>query len=296
MAEFDARSTAEEVTAGLDLTGRTVLLTGCNGGIGHETLRVLVRRGAHVIATGRTEEKARAACAAVGGETTPLACELADFDSVRACADAVLATGRPLDAVICNAGIMALPRRQQRYGLELQFVTNHLGHFLLVNRCLDAVLAAPAGRVVMVSSAAHAMARPAGIEFDDLSGERRYSPWRAYGQSKLANLLFARELDRRLQGTSATANALHPGAISTDLGRNLNPVFRFVFSTVARPFLKSVAQGAATQCWVATAPELEAVGGSYFADCTEAPTTPQGRDPALARRLWSVSEDLVTRH
>lgn len=298
MAQFTARNTAEGVTEGLDLHGRTVLLTGCTSGIGRETLRVLALRGAHVIAAGRTEEKARAACADVApkGSTTAVACELSDFDSVRACADRVQALGRPLDVILCNAGIMALPRLEQRYGTELQFVTNHLGHFLLVTRLLDALLAAPAGRVVMVSSAAHSIARPAGIEFDDLSGERRYQPWRAYGQSKLANLLFARELNRRLRGTPARANALHPGAISTDLARYMNPLFAWVFSTLARPFLKNVAQGAATSCWVATSAELDGVGGLYFADCAEASSSPQGRDPQIARRLWAVSEDLVTRN
>ncbi|HSG89462.1 MAG TPA: SDR family oxidoreductase [Pseudomonadales bacterium] len=296
MNEFGRRSTAEQVTAGLDLRGRTALVTGCNSGIGFETMRVLALRGAHVIGAARTLDKARAACGAVTGSTTPVVCELSDFDSVRACVAAVQAGGEPLDMLICNAGIMALPRLQQRYGLELQFVTNHLGHFLLATRLRDQLAAARAGRVVLVSSLAHQFARSAGIEFDDLSGQQRYRPWRAYGQSKLANILFAKTLNRRLQATNARANALHPGAISTGLGRHQGRVFSTLFNRVAPRLLKSVEQGAATTCYVATRPELDAVGGAYFADCAEATCSPQARDAELGRRLWEFSEAFVEAH
>lgn len=295
MGRFDHRSTAMDVTEGLDLSGRTALVTGCNSGIGRETMRVLALRGAHVIGAARTLDKARSACASVAGDTTPVACELADFASVRACAEAVRSLDRPLDMLICNAGIMAPPRLEQRHGLELQFVTNHLGHFLLVTSLLDRVKAAPAGRVVMVSSAAHQFAPAAGIDFENLSGDRGYRPWRAYGQSKLANLLFARALDARLRNSRARANALHPGAIATDLGRSVGPLFQLLMSRIAKPFLKSIPQGAATTCYVATRPELDAMGGLYFADCDEALCSPQGRDDALASRLWEVSAALVSR-
>ena len=147
---FGYGSSAEDVTAGLDLRGQTILLTGCNSGIGKETLRVLALRGAHVIAAARNEEKARAACADVGGETTPVACELSEPSSVRACAARVKALGRPLNAIICNAGIMALPKLTLERGYELQFFTNHMGHFILVTSLLDQL--ADDGRVVMLSS------------------------------------------------------------------------------------------------------------------------------------------------
>jgi hypothetical protein len=175
---FGYGSTAEQVTEGLSLSGRTIVVTGCNSGIGLETARVLAKRGARVIGTARTAEKASQALAGAG---TGVACELADPASVRACAVAVKALG-PIDAIVCNAGIMALPKRELAHGQELQFFTNHVGHFLLVTGLLDRL--ADDGRVVMVSSEAHRNAPPEGIRFDDLSFEKSYSPWTAYGQSK----------------------------------------------------------------------------------------------------------------
>ncbi len=217
---FGYGSTAEEVTAGLSLAGKTILVTGCNSGLGKETLRVLALRGARVLGTARTAAKAQEACAEVGAAgATGFACELADPASVRACAEAVARDGARLDAIVCNAGIMALPRRETAHGVELQLFTNHIGHFILVTALLDRL--ADAGRVVMLSSAAHKSAPRVGIEFYDLAAERRYAPWRAYGQSKLANILFARELARRLAGTRKTANAVHPGVIRTNLGRHM---------------------------------------------------------------------------
>ncbi|MBW1832838.1 MAG: SDR family NAD(P)-dependent oxidoreductase [Deltaproteobacteria bacterium] len=208
---FGYGSTAESVTEGLDLSGQTILLTGSNSGIGKETLRVLTKRGAHVIAAARTVEKAQAACDDVGGETTAVACELSDPASVQACVERVVALGRPLDAIICNAGIMALPTLNQKLGYELQFFTNHIGHFILVTSLLDTL--AENGRVVMVSSDAHNGAPKEGIQFDNLSGERGYGAWTSYGQSKLANLLFASHLAKRLEGTGKTTQvylAVHP--------------------------------------------------------------------------------------
>ena len=197
---FGYGSTAEEVTAGLSLAGKTILLTGCNSGLGLETLRVLSLRGARVVGTARTVDKARAACADAGGAAVPLACELSEPASVRACVAAVIQQGIKLDAIICNAGIMALPRLEKGHGFEMQFFTNHIGHFILVTGLLQQLT--ENGRVVMLSSAAHAMAPRAGIEFDNLSGEKSYSAWGAYGQSKLANILFACELARRFAGTA----------------------------------------------------------------------------------------------
>jgi NAD(P)-dependent dehydrogenase (short-subunit alcohol dehydrogenase family) len=196
--------------------------------------------------------------------------------------------------LMCNAGIMGLPELRQKYGLELQFLTNHLGHFVLVHHLLDQVLRAPAGRIVIVSSLGHYFSVPGGINFDNLSGERRYVPWTFYGQSKLANLLMSNELARRLQGKAATSNAVHPGIIHTPLMRNLSALRFNLASALSWPVARSVQQGAATQCYVATAPELEGVNGAYFADCNPARTSLHARNKALAHRLWSVSEELAT--
>lgn len=292
---FGYGSTAEEVTQGIDLTGKTALVTGCNAGLGLETLRVLRLRGAHVIAAARSVEKASAAIAAAGaaGGATPVACELSEPASVRACVDTVRGLGRRLDAVVCNAGIMALPRLEQKHGYELQFFTNHVGHFLLVTGLLD--LLAGDGRVVMLSSAAHKSAPPAGIEFDNLSGERGYGPWRAYGQSKLANLLFATELARRFAGSARTAYAVHPGVIRTELVRHMNPVMRGAFSLIGPIALKSIPQGAATECYAAAHPDATRHSGAYLADCNPARPSAQGRDAGLAAKLWSVSEEIAAK-
>ena len=291
---FGADSTAEEVTAGLDLSGKVALVTGVNSGLGAETLRVLTLRGAHVLGTARTLEKATAACAAAGDRATPFALELTDFDSVVACAAAVRREGVVLDMLVCNAGIMALPQLEQVNGLEKHFVTNHLGHFLLVNRLLDRVVAAPQGRVVVVSSRGYLWAPPAGIEFDNLSGERgEYDPNRAYGQSKLANGLFSLELARRLAGTRATSNSVHPGIIRTNLGRHFPRWKKALSEVIGWTFMKSIQAGAATQCYVATNPRVAGVSGRYFINCN--PEIPGGRmeDAALAAKLWTVSEELT---
>ena len=287
---FGYASTAEEVTAGLDLTGQTILLTGSNSGIGKETARVLANRGAHVIAAARTIDKAEQACGEIGGRATPVACELSEPASVRACADTVADLG-PLDSIICNAGIMALPELHQQHGYELQFFTNHIGHFALVTSLLDSLK--DTGRVVVLSSDAHKRTPTEGIGFDNLSGEKGYRPWTAYGQSKLANLLFAKELAQRLEGTDKTANSLHPGVIRTNLARNMNPIARGVFAITAPLLLKTIPQGAATQCYLATHPSLAYTSGRYFADCNQASPSRHGSDDALATKLWEVSEKIV---
>jgi NAD(P)-dependent dehydrogenase (short-subunit alcohol dehydrogenase family) len=287
---FGYATTADEVTRGLDLHSKTILLTGCNSGLGLETLRVLSRRGARVFATARSLDKASRACESSGPDATPLACELEQPESVRACVAAIEKDGARLDAIICNAGIMALPRLEQVHGYEKQFFTNHIGHFLLVTGLLRQL--APEGRVVMVSSDAHRRAPRSGIELDNLSGERGYRPWTAYGQSKLANLLFARELSRRLPGARQTANALHPGVIATPLNRNTPLVVRTAMALAAPVALKTVAQGAATQCYVATHPALTA-NGEYFSHCNPARSSRPGRDLGLALRLWEASERIA---
>ncbi|MEO8180167.1 MAG: SDR family oxidoreductase [Deltaproteobacteria bacterium] len=287
---FGYASSADDVTRGLDLSSHTILLTGCAAGLGRETLLALAARGAQVIATARSEAQAQQACSSVAARTIPLACDLANPSSVRACIDAVRQRAPRLDAIICNAGIMALPKLTQAFGYELQFFTNHVGHFMLVTGLLDRL--AEQGRVVMVSSNAHRRAPREGIQFDNLSGDRRYDPFAMYGQSKLANLLFSSELARRLP-RGQSSNALHPGVIATSLGRSL-PVWARAGLQVLTPVaLKSAAQGAATQCYVAVHPGMQTTG-RYFVDCNPKAPSALGRDPELAQRLWDVTERIVS--
>ncbi|MDH3976951.1 MAG: SDR family oxidoreductase [Gammaproteobacteria bacterium] len=290
---YGADSTAEEVTAGLDLTGKTVVITGANSGLGFETARVLAMRGANIIGTGRTLEKAEKAAEAIDGQVTPLVLELSDFDSVNNCAAQIRAMDIPLDILICNAGIMALPELEQVNGIERQFVVNHLGHFAFTTQLVDQVKAAEQGRIISVSSMGHLWAPEAGIELDNLSGERDYSPNKMYGQSKLANGLFAFELARRLQGTRATSNAVHPGIINTNLGRHFEWWKRMAANLIGWTFMKSTEAGAATQCYVASSPELAKVSGYYFADCNPEVPGALMNDPALAEALWDVSIELT---
>lgn len=285
---FGFDSTAEQVTEGIDLSGRTYLVTGCNSGLGYETCRVLALRGAKILGAARTREKAEAALEQLGIDGVPVACELSELDSVRSAVEQV--RGRaPLDGIVANAGIMALPELKQKNGIELQFWTNHVGHFTLVTGLVDRLT--DAGRVVILSSGAHRMAPEAGIELDNLSGERDYHPWKAYGQSKLANLLFSDALARRLEG-NRTSNALHPGVIDTNLGRYV--ANREAMYERLKNVLKTTEQGAATQCYVATHPELAGVTGKYFSDSAVAPTQhAHAHDDALAEALWERTEALI---
>ncbi|HEY4392697.1 MAG TPA: SDR family oxidoreductase [Polyangia bacterium] len=286
-------TTAEEATAGCDLSGKTMLVTGCNSGIGLETVRALALRGARIIATARTVEKARDACAGLKGDFLPLACELSEPASVRACVAAAKSGAAPLDAIVCNAGVMAIPTPQQKFGWELHLFTNHLGHFILVTGLLDRL--APAGRVVVTGSEAHRRAPAGGIDFDNLSGERGYQPMRAYGTSKLANILFTRELARRLGNGPQTANTLHPGVIATNIVRTLPAPAKLAFQVLAPLALKTPSQGAATQSYLAASPAVAEVTGAYYADCNPSETRPNGQDLAAAARLWEASEALAAR-
>ena len=293
---FGADSTAEEVTAGLDLSGRTALVTGCNSGLGYETMRVLALRGAHVIGTGRTLEKAAAACASVSGHTTPLALELTNFSSVVACAEAVEALPANLDMLICNAGINTFGELELVNGVEKIFVVNFLGHFVLVNRLLPAMEAAGTGRIVNVGSrSGYMQAPPQGIDFDNLRGEGAYDAGEAYGRSKLANALFSLALAERLQGTGVTSNVVHPGLVVTNIARTAPVVLREAFERLGPLFAKSPAEGAATQVYVATSPLLNGVSGAYFVDCN--PVIVSGDhhmyDRAQAARLWSEAQALT---
>jgi WW domain-containing oxidoreductase len=291
---FGYGSTAEEVTRGLSLQGKTLLVTGCSSGLGLETLRVLTLRGAKVLGTARTLEKAKEACGSVGGAAVPFACELSDPRSVQTCVEAVRSGGDRLDAIVCNAGVMALPKLEQAHGIELQLFTNHIGHFILVTGLLDRL--SDDGRVVMLSSDAHRRAPREGIRFDDLAGATGYTAWGHYGQSKLANILFAKELARRFAGTRRTANAVHPGVIKTNLGRHMPAIANLAFGLVGPLVLKSVAQGAATQVYAAVHPGTANTSGAYLADCNVARPSAAAEDPALARRLWEASEAIVAGH
>lgn len=307
---YSATSTTTDVLAGIDLHGKVALVTGASGGLGAETARALASVGARVTLTARDAAKGERAAAEIRASTgnshvDVLALELTALDDVRRCARAYLAQTPRLDLLIANAGIMACPLARTAAGWEVQFATNHLGHFLLTGLLAPALRAAGAARVVSVSSAGH---RFSPVVFDDLHFERRpYDKWEAYGQSKTANVLFAVELDRRLAAAGVRANALHPGAIMTELGRHLVPddiklMMKRAPGGKGLQF-KSVEAGAATAVWAATAPELEDRGGLYLEDCQvaaprAAPEAPLGYepyavDPDAARRLWTISEQLV---
>jgi NAD(P)-dependent dehydrogenase (short-subunit alcohol dehydrogenase family) len=291
---FGYGSSAEDVTAGLSLQGKTFLVTGCNSGIGLETVRVLGLRGAHVICLARTAQKAAEATAGLQGQFTPIACELSEPASVRAAVADVRALGLKLDGILANAGIMALANLTLQHGYEAQFFTNHVGHFILVTGLLD--LLADDGRVVLTSSTGHTMAPKGGVDFNNLDGSQGYVSWVAYGQSKIANLLFAKELARRFAGTQKAAFAVHPGVIATNLTRNMGMLTApaDVLMAISSPLvLKSVGEGAATQVWAATQPGLASISGSYLASCNVAKPRKDTEDPAIAAKLWAKTEEIV---
>lgn len=279
---FGPASTAEQVTLGLDLRGKTAVVTGCNSGIGFETMRVLAQRGAHVIGTARSIEKGREACARVEGTATPVVLELGDFDSVVACTREIAKLDVPIDMLVCNAGIV-LGEHEQLYGMEKQFVVNHLGHFLFTHRLLDRVRVAPHGRVVVLGSGDHRRAPPGGIQFDRLSGDGWHE--RGYSHSKLANGLFSLELARRLRGSTATSNCVSPGHVRTNILRNVGNGYGANARTVE--------QGAATPCYAACHPAMIGVSGEFLRDFAPAEQSAEQTDAAMAAQLWAVSEDLT---
>ncbi len=290
---FGARSTADQVLAGVDLTGRHFVITGCNSGIGFETMNALAANGAHVIGLARSLTAAAAACKRAGPKCTPVACDLADLDSVAAAAAAIRALETPLDAIVANAGIAHLPTLQTRHGVEMQFLVNHVGHFALVNRLADLVRDGT-GRIVIVSSSASINHAPAeGIMFDNLDGHQSYRPFAFYGQSKLAAALYAKELSRRLKGRGIAVNSVHPGATKgTRLNKYLRWPLTFVVS-VAKLFMRNAQRGAATQALLAASPRVAGISGEYWTDCQIATGSPLLTDDGLAQRLWEVSERIV---
>jgi NAD(P)-dependent dehydrogenase (short-subunit alcohol dehydrogenase family) len=295
-SDFGKDSTAEQVTEGIDLSGKIAVVTGCTSGIGFETMRVLAMRGAWVIGTSRSLQRAEDACRRIRGKTTPLELELADFDSVVRCAETIRALNSPVDMLILNAGHRGGGNERTVIdGIEKHFLVNHLGHFVLVNRLLDRLFFAWQGRIVVVASrAAYRDAPETGIRFDDLTLARDYSDSLAYGHSKLANVLFSLELGKLLKGTRITSNSLHPGLINTEIDRNVNRFLQFGFGVLAAVSGRSVEAGAATSCFVATSPLLGSTSGRFFEDCNaiEVPDS-HLQDMAMADRLWFVSEELT---
>lgn len=295
ISSFGADSTGEEVTSGLNLAGKVAVVTGCNSGLGYETMRVLALRGAHVIGTGRTLEKATTACASVSGKTTPMTLELSSFQSAVDCAESISSLGLAPDILILNAGINTFGELELVNGIEKIFTVNFLGHFVLTNHLLPLMQAKQTGRIVHVSSRSGYRQAPAvGIDFDNLRGEKSFDAGEAYGRSKLANALFSLELANRLQGTGLSSNAIHPGLVQTNIARTAPTLMRSAFELFGSVIAKSPAQGAATQLYVATSPQLENVSGAYFEDCNPVLVSGQHHmtDTAMAKQLWATAESM----
>lgn len=300
---FGARSTTDDVLSGVDLSGSTAIVTGGYSGLGLETTRALAGAGARVIVPARRRAAAEEAVKGIDGvETDDL--DLSDLDSVRGFAERFLASGREVDIVINNAGIMACPETRVGPGWEAQFATNHLGHYALINRLWPAI-ARGGARVVAVSSGAHGIT---GVRWDDVQFERGYDRWQAYGQAKAANVLFAVHLDALGRDFGVRAFALHPGSILTPLQRHLEKSEMVEAGWIDEsgnptdPTFKTPQQGAATQVWAATSPQLAGLGGVYCEDCDVAEPAGDGSeggvhahatDPEQAARLWALSADLT---
>jgi retinol dehydrogenase-14 len=276
------------------MAGRTVLVTGGTAGIGRATALGLARLGAHVTITGRdrgrAERTAQEIRAAGGGRVDILVGDLSVQSEVRRLADEALRRLPRIDVLVNNVGGYWNTRHLTADGRERTFALNHLAPFLLTHLLLGRLTHDTPARVVTVSSNAHAMG---GIDFDDLEGERSYSGAQAYNQSKLANVLFTYELARRLKGTSVTANALHPGVVSTAFGAEDPARAQRLLVPLLRPFMKTPARGAATSVYVASAPDLEQVSGRYFANGKARRSGKASYDETTAARLWRVSADLV---
>ncbi|WP_328584570.1 SDR family NAD(P)-dependent oxidoreductase [Streptomyces sp. NBC_00370] len=300
---FGARTTAAETLHGIDLTGKLAVVTGGYSGLGLETTRALAGAGAHVVVPARRREVAQEALAGLDGvEVDEL--DLGDLESVRAFADRFLASGRAIDIMINSAAVMACPETRVGPGWEAQFATNHLGHFALVNRLWPAV--APGARIISVSSAGH---RNSAIRWDDLQFEHGYEKWQAYGQAKTANALFAVRLDALAQEKGVRAFSLHPGGILTPLQRHLPKAEQIALGWIDKDgnllnnSFKTPEQGAATQVWAATSPQLAGKGGVYCEDCDIAEPADEGEfkggvrayatDPEQAARLWALSAELT---
>jgi NAD(P)-dependent dehydrogenase (short-subunit alcohol dehydrogenase family) len=283
----------KQVTGGL-MAGRTVLVTGASGGIGRATALGLATMGARLAITGRdrerTEGAAREIRATGRGRVDVLVADLSSQTEVRRLAAEVLEAHPRIDVLVNNVGGYWNSRHVTADGLEHTFALNHLAPFLLTNLLLDRLKRSATARVITVSSNAQAMGR---IDFDDLQGERSYSGARAYNQSKLANVMFTYELAKTLQASGVTANALHPGVVNTSFGAEDPRGIQRLLLPVVRPFMKSPAQSAATSIHVASAPDLEQVTGSFFANSRPKRSSKRSYDQVAAARLWQVSAELV---
>lgn len=273
------------------MKGKTCVITGATSGIGRAAALELGRRGARLVLVCRDRGKAAAVAAELGGAGLVIA-DLSVQAEVRRAAAEVLALAPRLDVLVNNAGAMFQERSLTADGLERTFAVNHLAYFLLTELLLERLKASAPARVVNVASDAHTPAK--GIPFDDLDGARDYGGLARYSQSKLANILFTRELARRLEGTGVTANALHPGGVATGFAGGTTGLLGFVVR-LARPFMLTPEQGARTVVWLACAPEAAGVSGKYFAKCRERRPNRAAQDDALARRLWDESERLTRR-
>ncbi|KAK7270869.1 hypothetical protein RJT34_26360 [Clitoria ternatea] len=305
---FSSSSTADQVTHGIDATGLTAIITGASSGIGAETTRVLASRGVHVIMGMRNLSAAQDVKEAIlkqnpTAKVDAIQLDLSSMASVRKFASEFISSGLPLNILINNAGIFATPFTLSEDNIELQFATNYLGHFLLTNLLLETMKKTACeskiqGRIVNVSSDGHRFSYGEGILFDKINDQSSYQKFRAYGQSKLANVLHANELARLLkeEEVDITANSLHPGAIITNIHKNLVTgrfPFQDVLFSLARFMCKNVQQGAATTCYVALHPEVKGISGEYFADSNLSKANSQGRDIGLAEKLWDFSINLI---
>lgn len=310
MSDFGATSTTDDVLAGKDLSGKTVFVTGGNSGLGLETGRAMAAKGAHVVLAGRDQAKLDQAVATIKADHSDanletIVCDLSSLDSVRACGTEANARFEKIDLLINNAGVMACPLTRTEDGFEMQFGTNHVGHFVLTKHLMPLVESGEDKRIVNLSSRGHFIA-PASL--DDPNFESAdYEPWLSYGQSKTANVLFSAGLEDRFAEKGIHAYAVHPGGIDTNLGRHLSEeqaealVQRVTTSDPSFEW-KSIPQGAATSVWAATAEELEGKGGVYCEDCgvaeidNESPNKgvrSYALDKGSADRLWSMSEKMV---
>lgn len=281
------------------LDGKTVIITGANVGIGKETAMDIARRGARVILACRDLEKAEKAAASIreqtgNGNVLVHKLDLASLESVRAFAKKIQDTETQLDVLVNNAGIMRCPKWKTEEGFEMQFGVNHLGHFLLTNLLLELLKKSAPSRIVNVSSIVHTKGK---INFDDINMDQKYDSAASYSQSKLANVLFTRELAKLLVGTGVTANSLHPGVVLTDLGRHILPTVSLWLKVALSPLVfficKNPWQGAQTNIHCAVAKELEKTTGLYFSDCAPKEPAPQAKDDEVARRLWELSAQMV---
>lgn len=294
---FSRKSTAEQVTDGLDLSGQTIVVTGVASGLGLEAMRVLALRGAHVVGLDRTLDAAEQACASVEGQTTAFACDLADPNSIVTCAKAINKKFKTLDVILTNAGVMAPPQtviEGYTQPLELQFAVNFLGHYVLINRLMSRLKKAPSARLALVASEGYVTApKKEGIDFDNLDCSQGYDALVTYGQSKLAVMLMNRVLAERLSGSNITSNTIHPGVIRTNLASDSQDFKVKLISMFAGPWTRTIAQGAATHCFVATHPSLDGVSGQHFADCQAKEPEGHALNIELGRTLMDKAEELA---